>query len=124
MANTINAETRLIEEGALCPNPCDSKASPGPRSTSLVKLFENRGRRWKTKRSMSCPSNEKWHEEGGFDQLQRSSPTETSKRRRQLLPNNAPRETPRRAPNARHHQDGDNPDQGGHTLAGNPAIRK
>jgi hypothetical protein len=29
-----------------------------------------------------------------------------------------------KSPNVRHHQDGDYPDQGVHTFAGSPAIRK
>jgi hypothetical protein len=57
------------------------------------------------------------------DQLQRSSSTETSNRRRQLLPEQCAT-VDAESPNARHHQDGDYAYQGGHTVAEIPAIRK
>ncbi len=58
------------------------------------------------------------------DQLQRSSSTETSNRRRQLLPEQCATVDAEKSPNARHHQDGDYAYQGGHTVAEIPAIRK
>ncbi len=44
MANTTNAGTRLIEEGALLPESVRSESEPWT-STWLVQLFENCGRR-------------------------------------------------------------------------------
>jgi len=39
-----SAPANAVERRALfCRNPCDSKASPGPLSVRLVKLFENCG---------------------------------------------------------------------------------
>jgi hypothetical protein len=52
MADQTNARTRLIEEGALLPESVPPKASPGPLSTWLVKLFEHCGGRMKTNRSV------------------------------------------------------------------------
>ncbi len=51
MANTNNAETRLIEEGALLPEYLRFESEPRPLSTWLVKLFENCGRRLENKAS-------------------------------------------------------------------------
>ncbi len=92
MANTINTGTMLIEEGALMPESLRFESEPwtpfylaGEVIRELRKVSEN-------KKNDLCPSNEKRPEEGGLkdDQLQRPSPAQTSNRRCQLLPNNAP----------------------------------
>jgi len=91
MANQTNSGTRLIEEGALLPESVRSESEPWTSFYMAGEIIRDL-RMTLAIQTSQCSCDEKRHEEGGLkdDQLQRWSPTETSNRRRQLLPNNVP----------------------------------